>query len=65
MTCEVIKISEEIASKYPTIKQYIEDKVIWAIDFGYVVNVSWSWLVDLTPEQEKEFELLTEELNKK
>jgi hypothetical protein len=65
MKCEVVTISTEVASKYPTIKPLIEDNLISAIDFGYTVDVSYSWLVDLTPEQKVEFDALTIELNKK
>lgn len=65
MKCEVVTISTEVASKYPTIKPLIEDNLISAIDFGNVVETRWSWLIDLTAEQKEEFDALTIELNKK
>lgn len=65
MKCEVVTISTEVASKYPTIKPLIDDNLISAIDFGYTVEVRYSWLVDLNAEQQTEFDALTNELNKK
>jgi len=65
MKCEVLTISAEVASKYPALKPLFDNDYVSAIDFGYTVDVSYSWLVDLTPEQKVEFDALTIELNKK
>ena len=65
MKCEVLNISTEVANKYPTIKPLIDEDLITAIDFGYTVELSSSWLVDLTTDQQTEFDALSNELNKK
>ena len=65
MKCEVLTISTEVASKYPALKPLFDKDYVSAIDFGNHVSVRYSWLVDLTPEQQKEFDALTIELNKK
>jgi hypothetical protein len=65
MGCKVLNINTAVAEKFPSIQPLILDNTIYAIDYGYRVEVSVSWLVDLTSTQQKEFDALSIELNKK
>lgn len=59
----IVTISESQKEKYSLLANLIESYLVYAIEYPTKTEVCYSWLVDLTPEQEVQRKELQEELN--